>query len=145
MSDQPLTLVRPLLKSYYYPCGSVTHALFITNSRISQIPHYSTAQLQGNVRTRLKRVQDASGTHVRRVHASAKPCNKAATRRTRVPRPFFARRWARPERVWNASETRANVTLELSCTVTLSMHWLPYHTCTCNVLKLTDALHNVTH
>ena len=60
---------------------------------------YSTAQLQGNVRTRLKRVQDASGTHVRRVHASAKPCNKAATRRTRVPRPFFARRWARPERV----------------------------------------------
>ena len=79
---------------------------------------YSTAQLQGNVRTRLKRVQDASGTHVRRVHASAKPCNKAATRRTRVPRPFFARRWARPERVWNASETCANVTLELSCTVT---------------------------
>jgi len=60
---------------------------------------YSTAQLQGNVRTRLKRVQDASGTHVRRVHASEKPCNKAATRRTRVPRPFFARRWARPERV----------------------------------------------
>ena len=43
---------------------------------------YSTAQLQGNIQTRLKRVQDASGTHARRVHASTKPRDKAATRHT---------------------------------------------------------------
>jgi len=42
---------------------------------------YSTAQLQGNAQTRLKCVRDASGTHARCVHASAKPCDKAATRR----------------------------------------------------------------
>ena len=43
---------------------------------------YSAAQLQGNVQTHLKRVRDASGTHARRIHASARPRNKAATRRT---------------------------------------------------------------
>ena len=44
--------------------------------------NYSTAQLQGNVRTHLKRVQDASGTHARRVHASAKPRDKAGCSKT---------------------------------------------------------------
>ena len=62
---------------------------------------YSTAQLQGNIRMRLKCMQDASGTHTRRVRASAKPRDKAAARHTRVPRPFFARRG----RIRNACET----------------------------------------
>ena len=43
------------------------------------------AQLQGNIR----RVQDASGMRTRRDRASAKPCNKAAARCTRVPHPFL--------------------------------------------------------
>jgi len=42
--------------------------------------NYSTAQLQGNVRTCLKRVQDASGMQARCVRASAKPRDKAARR-----------------------------------------------------------------
>ena len=42
----------------------------------------STAQLQGNIRARLKRVQDVSGTHAKRIHASEKPRDKAATRCT---------------------------------------------------------------
>jgi len=74
---------------------------------------YSTAQLKGNVRTRLKRMQDASGTHARCVRASAKPRDKAAARRTWVP----CQMGARPERVWDASEMCVNITLELSCTV----------------------------
>ena len=68
---------------------------------------YSTAQLQGNVQTRLKRVQDVSGTHTRRVHASANPRDKAATRRMWVPRPFSpdgSVSGTHVRRVWNMCE-----------------------------------------
>ena len=42
---------------------------------------YSTAQLKGNIRTHLKRGQDASQRCLGRVLASKKPRDKAAARR----------------------------------------------------------------
>ena len=77
---------------------------------------YSTAQLQGNVRMHLKCVQDVSGMHARRVHASAKPRDKAATRRMWVPRPFLpdgGTSGTRVRRVWNVC--KRNLGAELYC------------------------------
>ena len=77
---------------------------------------YGSAQLQGNVHTHLKRVQDVSRTHMRHVHASTKPHDKAAARLKRVPCPFLPDTghiqnacWAQQEHMQDASETHAGL------------------------------------
>ena len=88
---------------------------------------YGTAQLQSNVRTHLERAQHTFRTRIRCIRASAKPCNKAGVRLKQVTAtPFFARLGMHPEHMLDISEmragTRANITLELSCTVVLTLY-----------------------
>jgi len=99
-------------------CGSLTY------KGKTMDPHQSTlttVQLSSKVTS--ERIWNACGTHARRVHARAKPRDKAATRCTWVPHPFFTRRG----RVRNACQTR------LKCVRTLPCSWavLYYTTCWC--------------
>jgi len=100
----------------YYVRNQITHQY--TRRRYSsvpsQCPHASETGARRiwngckmhlkRVQTCLKWVQDTSRTCTRCICPSAKPCDKAAVRRTWVPRPFL------PDRdvgcVWNACRTR---------------------------------------
>ena len=55
--------------------------------------------------------------HARCVRASTKPHDKAAAKTYVSAMPLFHQTGMRPECVQDASETRAKVTFELSCTV----------------------------
>jgi len=79
--------------------------------------------------TCLEYMWDKSGTCTRCIRASAKPCNKAAARLSLTSTPFFFRRVQNAcethlECVQDASGMRANITLELSCTITYNLPWL---------------------
>ena len=81
---------------------------------------YRTAQLQGTIRMHL----DASGRPcTRHVSTSAKPRDKAAARLTQLPHPFTR---CGTGHVLNVCRMRANVTLELSCTVHIWMDLTAY-------------------
>ena len=96
---------------HYYTAGDCT---------VQLISKVMFERVWNACRTRLRHMQDTS--------TSTRPCYKAAARHTWVPRPFF-KRWGCiqnacgtcPECLWDVSETRANVTLELSCTVLLNV------------------------
>ena len=86
---------------------------------------YSTAQLQGNVRTRFRRVSHAFWT---RPSSSEKGAWHSRTSCCSFIARFCACMDAshvRPRRILHAFQTRSDVTLELSCTViTFELNWL---------------------